>query len=344
MSNRWLAVASGLVFSVAVAGCGDPPPPPPPAPPVTVAAVLEREITEWDEFTGRMEAVNAVEIRPRVSGLHPPDRLQRGQRRPEGPAPVRDRPSPLSGGAGPSRGGAGAGANHGRIGGPRGGAGPAAGGGAGHLPRGVRYPHQRARLGRRGGACRRGRRRDRPAQPGVDRGPLPDHRTGEPGRGDRRQPGPGRAARRHAAHHRGLARPDLRVLRERRADLPQVHRPRARRIETQLSRQPEPGPAGPGQRGRVSPPGLHRLRRQSAQPRGGDHPAPRRLRQQEPRVHAGPLRPDQAGGEREVSRDAGPRPRHRHRPGQEVRAGPQAGQHGGLPPGAARPAGGRASA
>jgi RND family efflux transporter MFP subunit len=35
---------------------------------VTVALVLEREITEWDEFTGRLEAVNAVEIRPRVSG------------------------------------------------------------------------------------------------------------------------------------------------------------------------------------------------------------------------------------------------------------------------------------
>lgn len=68
MSIRWLAVTSGLILSVAVAACGDSPPPPPPAPPVTVAAVLQREVTEWDEFTGRMEAVNAVEIRPRVSG------------------------------------------------------------------------------------------------------------------------------------------------------------------------------------------------------------------------------------------------------------------------------------
>jgi RND family efflux transporter MFP subunit len=44
---------------------------PPAAPPpqaVTVAAVPEREITEWDEFTGRLEAVDQVEIRPRVSG------------------------------------------------------------------------------------------------------------------------------------------------------------------------------------------------------------------------------------------------------------------------------------
>ena len=37
-------------------------------PQVTVAAVLSRDVTEWDEFTGRLEAVNVVSIRPRVSG------------------------------------------------------------------------------------------------------------------------------------------------------------------------------------------------------------------------------------------------------------------------------------
>jgi multidrug efflux system membrane fusion protein len=49
-------------------GCGGKPPAAPPPPAVTVAVVPEREVTEWDEFTGRMEAVDAVEIRPRVSG------------------------------------------------------------------------------------------------------------------------------------------------------------------------------------------------------------------------------------------------------------------------------------
>lgn len=40
-----------------------------PRPPdVTVAAVIERNVTEWDEFTGRIEAVRAVDVRPRVSG------------------------------------------------------------------------------------------------------------------------------------------------------------------------------------------------------------------------------------------------------------------------------------
>ena len=44
------------------------PRPPPPPPAVTVATVPERDVKEWDEFTGRLQAVDAVEIRPRVSG------------------------------------------------------------------------------------------------------------------------------------------------------------------------------------------------------------------------------------------------------------------------------------
>lgn len=40
----------------------------PPALPVTVAKPLTKEITEWDEFTGRFEAVESVEIRARVNG------------------------------------------------------------------------------------------------------------------------------------------------------------------------------------------------------------------------------------------------------------------------------------
>src|SRR6476661_6472954 len=39
-----------------------------PAPQVSVASALERDVTEWDEFTGRLEAVESVEIRPRVAG------------------------------------------------------------------------------------------------------------------------------------------------------------------------------------------------------------------------------------------------------------------------------------
>jgi RND family efflux transporter MFP subunit len=36
--------------------------------PVSVAPPLQREVQDWDEFTGRIEAAESVEIRPRVSG------------------------------------------------------------------------------------------------------------------------------------------------------------------------------------------------------------------------------------------------------------------------------------
>jgi RND family efflux transporter MFP subunit len=39
-----------------------------PLPQVTVAAAVSRKVTEFDEFTGRFEAVERVEVRPRVSG------------------------------------------------------------------------------------------------------------------------------------------------------------------------------------------------------------------------------------------------------------------------------------
>tara|TARA_R110002072_G_scaffold77125_1_gene180213 strand:+ start:7986 stop:9170 length:1185 start_codon:yes stop_codon:yes gene_type:complete len=44
------------------------PPPEQPAPQVTVATPLINDVTDWDEFTGRLYAVESVEIRPRVSG------------------------------------------------------------------------------------------------------------------------------------------------------------------------------------------------------------------------------------------------------------------------------------
>jgi RND family efflux transporter MFP subunit len=52
------------------AGCGGgadlSAPPPPPA--VTVAEVRGERLAEWDEYQGEFEAIDAVEIRPRVSG------------------------------------------------------------------------------------------------------------------------------------------------------------------------------------------------------------------------------------------------------------------------------------
>src|SRR5882757_6547490 len=51
--------------------------PPPPA--VTVASVEMQQIVEWGEFTGRAEAVESVEVRPRVSGYIQKVQFQSGQ-------------------------------------------------------------------------------------------------------------------------------------------------------------------------------------------------------------------------------------------------------------------------
>lgn len=41
----------------------------PPPPPVTVAQPVQRMVTDWDEFTGRFDAVQQVQVRNRVTGF-----------------------------------------------------------------------------------------------------------------------------------------------------------------------------------------------------------------------------------------------------------------------------------
>ncbi|HWK74634.1 MAG TPA: efflux RND transporter periplasmic adaptor subunit [Povalibacter sp.] len=61
-----LAVTGAVVLS----GCKSEATPAtaPAATTVSVAAALQRQVTQWDDFTGRLEAVESVEIRPRVTG------------------------------------------------------------------------------------------------------------------------------------------------------------------------------------------------------------------------------------------------------------------------------------
>lgn len=56
------AVASLALVTVALAQA-------PPAPAVTVAAPIAKRITTWDEYSGHFEAIETVEVRPRVSGF-----------------------------------------------------------------------------------------------------------------------------------------------------------------------------------------------------------------------------------------------------------------------------------
>lgn len=58
------------ILVVALAGCAKPPPPAAEAPPpaVTVAHPIEEEVQDFEEFTGRVEGSQFVQIRARVSG------------------------------------------------------------------------------------------------------------------------------------------------------------------------------------------------------------------------------------------------------------------------------------
>lgn len=62
------APAIPAVLAVLCAGCGRPAPPAPAPPLVEVATPLAKRVTDWDDYSGRFEAVDAVEVRPRVSG------------------------------------------------------------------------------------------------------------------------------------------------------------------------------------------------------------------------------------------------------------------------------------
>jgi multidrug efflux system membrane fusion protein len=75
MNGRTFVVSSIVTFVVGssvLAGCSTgsaETPAPPQAPAVTVSEVAVRELHEWEEFTGRLEAVEAVDVRPRVGGF-----------------------------------------------------------------------------------------------------------------------------------------------------------------------------------------------------------------------------------------------------------------------------------
>lgn len=72
----FLGLAAGFFAGCSRAGA-QPQTPPPPA--VTVAPVEQKEIVEWSEFTGHTEPVDAVGVRPRVSGYIQEVKFHSGQ-------------------------------------------------------------------------------------------------------------------------------------------------------------------------------------------------------------------------------------------------------------------------
>src|SRR6201999_4356906 len=77
---RALLPAALAVCALALGACDrKPTAAAPPPPPVTVAHPLQKNITEWDEYTGRFQAVETVEIRARVSGFIDSVHVNEGQ-------------------------------------------------------------------------------------------------------------------------------------------------------------------------------------------------------------------------------------------------------------------------
>lgn len=69
---RTVTVTAALLTAMLLAGCGEPNaqqgPKEMPPPAVSVAEAPQREVVQWDEFTGRVEAVESVQVRARVAG------------------------------------------------------------------------------------------------------------------------------------------------------------------------------------------------------------------------------------------------------------------------------------
>src|SRR5881296_4027459 len=78
MKHFFFASVSLLLIFLAGSGCKKASVAQEPPLPVNVVTAVEKEVNEWDEFTGRLEAVESVEIRPRVSGYITEIRFQAG--------------------------------------------------------------------------------------------------------------------------------------------------------------------------------------------------------------------------------------------------------------------------
>jgi RND family efflux transporter MFP subunit len=61
-------LALSATFAVLCAACSRPAAPPEALPTVEVAPPLTQRVADWDDYSGRFEPVDAVEVRPRVSG------------------------------------------------------------------------------------------------------------------------------------------------------------------------------------------------------------------------------------------------------------------------------------
>jgi len=65
---RLHAIALAAALAACAAGCARKPAPQPPRPIVFVSKPLKTRLVDWDDYVGRFEAVDSVDVRPRVTG------------------------------------------------------------------------------------------------------------------------------------------------------------------------------------------------------------------------------------------------------------------------------------
>src|SRR5262245_40076509 len=68
LRSIWRLFSRSAALGVGMLACRSKPPCAPPPPEVTVAPVHAEELAEWDDYQGWFEAIDAVQVRPRVSG------------------------------------------------------------------------------------------------------------------------------------------------------------------------------------------------------------------------------------------------------------------------------------
>jgi RND family efflux transporter MFP subunit len=71
--------ATFIATALLLAGCARQDVPPPPPPEVTAALPLKTDVVDWDDYTGRFEAPDDVEVRARVTGVVSAIHFRNGQ-------------------------------------------------------------------------------------------------------------------------------------------------------------------------------------------------------------------------------------------------------------------------
>ena len=67
-ANKKTLLAALLALALAACSGGEQEQHQMPPPDVSVAAVVQKQVNDWDEYVGRIEAIESVELRPRVTG------------------------------------------------------------------------------------------------------------------------------------------------------------------------------------------------------------------------------------------------------------------------------------